>query len=158
MTLKIKTHTGRYRDATRNEVMEAAAAYVRGDVKGEQISSPVKSANYLANALSGFESERFCALWLDNRHRVIEFEVLFVGTVDGTSVYPREVVKRALEVNSAAVIFAHNHPSGYAEPSQADERITKRLTQALNVIDVRVLDHIIVGHDKTTSLASRGMV
>ena len=95
---------------------------------------------------------------MDNRHRVIEFAQLFRGTVDGTSVYPREVVKEALKHNAAAIILAHNHPSGVAEPSQADERITKRLKAALELVDIRVLDHVIVGRNSTTSFASRGLL
>jgi DNA repair protein RadC len=97
-------------------------------------------------------------LVLDNRHRLIEYVELFRGTVDGASVHPREVVKETLKRNGAAVIFAHNHPSGHAEPSQADELITRRLRDALALIDVRVLDHFIVGDDKTLSFAERGLL
>jgi len=104
------------------------------------------------------DHELFCCLYLDNRHRVLRFDELFRGTIDGTSVYPREVVKEALGVNAAAVILAHNHPSGVAEPSQADERITKRLKAALDLVDIRLLDHFIVGDGAATSLASRGLL
>jgi DNA repair protein RadC len=100
----------------------------------------------------------FCCLYLDNRHRILRFDQLFRGTIDGTSVYPREVVKEALSINAAAVIVAHNHPSGVAEPSQADERITRRLKSALELVDIRLLDHLIIGNGETTSLASRGML
>jgi DNA repair protein RadC len=89
---------------------------------------------------------------------VLEFKELFRGTIDGTSVYPREVVKEALRVNAAAIILAHNHPSGFAEPSQADERITRRLKAALELVDIRLLDHLIVGDGGTTSLAARGLL
>jgi DNA repair protein RadC len=89
---------------------------------------------------------------------VLRFDELFRGTIDGTSVYPREVVKEALSVNAAAVILAHNHPSGVAEPSQADERITKRLKSALELVDIRLLDHLIIGDGETTSMASRGLL
>ena len=102
--------------------------------------------------------ELFCCIYLDNRHRILSFEELFRGTIDGTSVYPREVVKQALSVNAAAVILAHNHPSGVAEPSQADERITRRLKAALELVDIRLLDHLIVGDGGTTSLAARGLL
>jgi len=102
--------------------------------------------------------ELFCCLFLDNRHRVLRFEPLFRGTIDGTSVYPREVVKQALAVNAAAVILAHNHPSGVAEPSQADERITRRLKAALELVDIRLLDHLVIGDCHCTSLASRGLL
>lgn len=156
----IKQPNGRYRKASRNEVMELAAEYhqKRHSLVGAAIRSPSDTTDYLKGALAGLESERFCAIFLDNRHRVLAFEVLFKGTIDGTSVYPREVVKRALEHNAAAMILSHNHPSGVAEPSQADERITKRLKVALELIDCRVLDHVIIAGDTTTSLASRGML
>ena len=103
------------------------------------------------------EHERFCAIWLDNRHRVIRFDELSRGTIDGASVYPREVVKAALSVNAAACIFAHNHPSGISEPSQADERITRRLRDALALVDIRVLDHIVIGQT-SVSFAERGLL
>ena len=97
-------------------------------------------------------------LFLDSRHRVLAFEELFRGTIDGASVHPREVVRRALQHNAAAVIFSHNHPSGVAEPSQADQRITLRLREALGLVDVRVLDHLIVGDGDCCSLAQRGLL
>jgi DNA repair protein RadC len=100
----------------------------------------------------------FCCLFLDNRHHVLSFEEMFRGTIDGTSVYPREVVKTALSINAAAVILAHNHPSGVAEPSQADERITRRIKSALELVDIRLLDHLIIGNGTSTSLASRGLL
>ena len=96
-------------------------------------------------------------LSLGGGHRVIAFEELFRGTIDGTSVYPREVVKEALSANAAAVILAHNHPSGVAEPSQADERITRRLKAALELVDIRLLDHLVIGDGEAVSLASRGL-
>ena len=102
--------------------------------------------------------ELFCCLYLDNRHRVLRFDEMFRGTIDGTSVYPREVVKEALATNAAAVILAHNHPSGVAEPSQADERITRRLKSALELVDIRLLDHLIIGDGCSTSMASRGLL
>ncbi len=100
----------------------------------------------------------FCCLHLDSRHRLIAFEELFRGTVDGATVHPREVVRQSLARNSAAVIFAHNHPSGVAEPSHADELITQRLREALALVDVRVLDHLIVGEDRCMSFAERGLL
>ena len=100
--------------------------------------------------------EVFAALFLDTRHRVICFEELFSGTIDGASVHPREVVRRALAHNAAAVILSHNHPSGVAEPSDADRRVTERLRDALSLVDVRVLDHIVVGDRETASFAERG--
>jgi DNA repair protein RadC len=100
----------------------------------------------------------FCALFLDNRHRLIACDELFRGTIDGASVHPREVVRQALARNAAAVILAHNHPSGIAEPSQADELITLRLKDALGLVDIRVLDHLIVGDSRCVSLAERGVL
>ena len=106
--------------------------------------------------MRSLEHEVFACLFLDNRHRLICYKQMFNGTIDSASVYPREVVKAALQTNSAAVIFAHNHPSGVAEPSRADIDITQRLTKALALIEVRVLDHIIVGDGYQVSLAERG--
>ena len=102
--------------------------------------------------------EGFCGVFLDNRHRVIALEELFRGTIDGASVHPREVVKRALAKNAAAVILAHNHPSGIAEPSQADELITRRLKEALALVDIRVLDHLVIGDGVCESFAERGLL
>lgn len=96
-------------------------------------------------------------LWLDNRHRILDCQRLFTGTIDGASVYPREVVRAALEANASAAILAHNHPSGVAEPSAADRAITKEIREALNLVGVRVLDHIVVGAD-CVSMASRGLI
>ena len=125
---------------------------------GACIRSPADTEAFLLSKLRHLGHERFCCLYLDNRHRVLQFDELFRGTIDGTSVYPREVVKEALAVNAAAVILAHNHPSGVAEPSQADERITRRLKSALELVDIRLLDHLIIGDAGTTSLASRGLL
>jgi len=126
--------------------------------RGDSLTSPQASRDYLLSQLRDSPHEIFACLFLDNRHRVIVFEQLFRGTIDGANVYPREVVKAALKHNAAAVILAHNHPSGVAEPSQADESITQRLKQALALVDIRVLDHIIVGDGVTVSLAERGVL
>ena len=104
------------------------------------------------------EHEQFCALFLDSQHRLIEFAELFRGTLDSASVYPREVAKEALHHNAAAVIFAHNHPSGIAEPSMADRKITKRLQEALGLFEIRVLDHIVVGSPGMVSFAEEGLI
>ncbi len=125
---------------------------------GAAIRSPSDTERFLAARLRHLGHEVFCCLFLDNRHRVLRFDELFRGTIDGTSVYPREVVKEALAINAAALILAHNHPSGVAEPSQADERITKRLKAALELVDIRLLDHLIIGDGPATSLAARGML
>jgi DNA repair protein RadC len=125
---------------------------------GVAIKSPADTEAFLLSKMRHLGHELFCCLFLDNRHRVLSFDEMFRGTIDGTSVYPREVVKEALAVNAAAVILAHNHPSGVAEPSQADERITRRLKSALELVDIRLLDHLIIGDGRATSLASRGLV
>jgi len=122
------------------------------------ITEPDNAATYLKLKLAERKNEVFGVLWLDNRHGVLCFEELFNGTVDGATIPPRVVVQRALEVNAVACIFAHNHPSGNPEPSTADNRITERLIEALKLIDVRVLDHIIVGGAETCSFAERGLI
>ena len=125
---------------------------------GEAIRSPTDTEAFLKARMGHLHHELFCCLFLDNRHRVLRFDEMFRGTIDGTSVYPREVVKEALSINAAAVILAHNHPSGVAEPSQADERITRRLRSALELVDIRLLDHLIIGDGRATSMASRGLI
>lgn len=139
-------------------VLEMARRYLFENLqRGETLSSPQDTRQYLSSQLRDYPHEVFAVLFLDQRHRVICFEELFRGTIDGASVYPREVVKKALQHNAAALIFAHNHPSGVAEPSQADEQITRRLIDALKLVDVRVLDHFIVG-DEVVSFAERGLL
>ena len=122
------------------------------------LSSPEHVRQYLSLHLTGLQHEVFAALFLDNRHRVIEYQELFSGTIDSAAVYPREVVKRCLRCNAAAVIFAHNHPSGVAEPSDTDVRLTRKLSDALALVDVRVLDHLVIGQGVQTSLAERGLL
>jgi DNA repair protein RadC len=157
MKLYVRKSSGRYRVAEPDELVPAALAVIKME-PGHKISSPADTEEYLKLKLGRLGHELFCIVFLDNRHQVLGFEEMFRGTIDGTSVYPREVVKRSLELNAAAIILAHNHPSGTAEPSQADERITKRLKSACDLIDVRVLDHIIIGGSNTVSLASRGLL
>ncbi len=125
---------------------------------GRRIGSPEDSRDFLLARLRDRPHEVFCCLFLDNRHRVQAFDELFRGTIDNTTVYPREVVKQALARNAAAVILAHNHPSGVPEPSEADRLITHRIRSALELIDVRLLDHFIVGDGHCISMAARGMV
>jgi DNA repair protein RadC len=125
---------------------------------GRAIRSPADSRDFLIARLRDRPHEVFCCLFLDNRHRVLAFDELFQGTIDNTTVYPREVVRQALRRNAAAVILAHNHPSGVAEPSEADQLITRRIRGALELIDVRLLDHFVVGDGVCTSLASRGLL
>ena len=125
---------------------------------GPSLSSPRATRDFLVAKLRDLEHEVFCCLYLDKRHRLIYFEELFRGTIDGASVHPREIVKLALQRNAAAIIIAHNHPSGIAEPSQADELITQRVKEALGLVDIRLLDHIVVGDGVSVSLAERGLI
>jgi DNA repair protein RadC len=124
----------------------------------EALAHPSACADYLRARIGAYPYEVFACLFLDNRHRILAFEELFRGTLDGASVHAREVVRRSLQHNAAAVIFAHNHPSGVAEPSQADRVITAELKRALALIQVRVLDHFIVGAGAPTSFAARGLL
>ena len=126
--------------------------------RGPVLGNPSAVRDHLLTHYAGAEREIFSVLYLDNRHRVICMEELFAGTIDGASVHPREVVKLALARNAAAVILAHNHPSGVAEPSQADELITVRIRDALALVDIRVLDHIVVGNGACVSMAERGLI
>jgi DNA repair protein RadC len=126
--------------------------------RGEAITSPDAANRYLQAQIAHHPMEVFASLFLDTRHRVICFEKLFSGTIDGASVHPREVVRKAMQHNAAAVIFAHNHPSGVAEPSQADVQITEKLRLALDLVDVRVLDHIVVTGEECISMANRGLI
>ncbi len=125
---------------------------------GPPLQSPAATREFLVSRLRDTPHELFCCLHLDNRHRLIAFEELFRGTIDGASVHPREVVKQALARNAAAVILVHNHPSGVAEPSHADELITRRLREALQLVDIRVLDHLIVADNRCLSFAERGLI
>lgn len=140
-------------------VLEMARRHLGETLKrGDALTQPDAVGRFLQSRLRDYPYEVFACLYLDNRHRVIEFCELFRGTIDGASVHPREVVRGALTHNAAAVIFCHNHPSGVAEPSRADEAITRRLREALALIDVRVLDHLIVGDGPCVSLAERGLL
>ena len=136
------------------KILESRILY---DPGSPSMTSPQASKDFVKLQLATYEHEVFACLFMDNKHRVITFDKLFRGTIDGASVYPREVVKACLSHNAAAVIFAHNHPSGISEPSLADKSITKRLNDALALIDVRVLDHLIVG-EEVTSFAERGLL
>jgi DNA repair protein RadC len=126
--------------------------------RGAALSDPQSAGRYFAQRLRGLPQEVFAALFLDTRHRVIAFEELFQGSLDGAEVHPREVVRRALGHNAAAVIVAHNHPSGNPEPSAADRAVTARLKQALALIDLRLLDHFVIGDGEPVSLAARGWI
>lgn len=140
-------------------VLEMARRHAGEAIRERDVlSDPSATRTYLALQLARQEHEIFACVFLDNRNRVIAFEEMFRGTIDGAAVYPREVVKAALRHNAAAVILAHNHPSGVAEPSPADRDITQRLSDALGLVDIRVLDHVILAREATTSLAERGLM
>ena len=155
--------TGEYtvtRPVSGDEILSQAQEILHSSIrksKGDVFSDPNSVKDFLAVALAPKEREVFACLFLDNRHRLIAYKELFRGTIDGASVHPREVVKSALHHNAAALILAHNHPSGVAEPSQADQRITQRLKDALSLVDIRVLDHFVVG-DEIISFTERGLL
>ena len=139
------------------EIVSTAATILLDELTGrEALTSPTDVAQFLQMALAQEKNEVFAAIFLNNKHKVLSFEPLFNGTIDGAAVYPRVVVQQVLACNAAAVIFAHNHPSGCCEPSQADRTITTRLKDALALIDVRVLDHFVVSRSEWVSLAQRG--
>lgn len=158
----VKQENGRYRATSKLEVVQAASSIILDDHLMRRdfnpLTSPEMTRQFLKTRMILLEHEVFSMIFLDNRHRVVGYEELFRGTIDGASVHPREVVKAVLAHNAAAVILAHNHPSGISEPSQADLRITQRLKEALALIDVRILDHMIVGSPEITSLAERGLL
>lgn len=140
-------------------VLELASRHLESTLtRGDALASVTHTRRYLTARLRHQPHEVFAVLFLDTRHRVIAYEELFHGTIDGTSVHPRQVVRRALHHNAAALILAHNHPSGVAEPSRADESITLRLKEALALIDVRVIDHFVIGDGQSVSFAERGLL
>ncbi|HHT8993551.1 TPA: RadC family protein [Burkholderia cenocepacia] len=157
--LMVRDAQGRYVLATADQILEAARqAIEHKKQRGASFTSPSAVKEYLRAKLAGYEHEVFAVLFLDTRHCLIEYVEMFHGTIDGASVYPREVVKEALRHNAAAVIVSHNHPSGNPEPSGADKALTQRLKEALALVDVRVLDHVIVGGSNATSFAEHGLL
>ena len=155
--LLVRNDRGETRIATWEEVIGAAREMMSAKVRHRtSMASPRLVKEFLSIKLGALEHEIFCVLLLDKRHRLIEYVELFRGTIDGASVHPREIVKLALAKNAAAVVLAHPHPSGVAEPSQADELITQRVKDALALVDIRVLDHLIVAAGEVVSLAERG--
>lgn len=158
----IKNDQGLYRVrgfvSSQDLVKIAANILLEGLTEQEDLTQPKDAARFLQLSLANEKNECFSAVFLNNKHRVIRFERLFTGTIDGAAVYPRVVAQRALELNAAAVIFAHNHPSGNSEPSEADRSITQRLVSALALLDIRVLDHLVVSQKDWVSLAERGWV
>ena len=157
--LLVRDSHGRYALASADQILEAARLVIDQKMqRGTSFTSPAAVKEYLFAKLSGFEHEVFAVLFMDTQHRLIEYAEMFRGTIDGASVYPRELVKEALRLNAAAVIVSHNHPSGNPEPSQADKVLTQRLNEALRLVDVRVLDHVIVAGNSTASFAERGLI
>jgi DNA repair protein RadC len=160
----IKDTNGNYRlkrstRATETDILEAAETILRKRVERlGALTKPTDARDFLRMRLGGLLAEQFHVVWLDNRHSIISVQHLFSGTIDGASVHPREVVRAALRCNAAACVLAHCHPSGVCEPSSADRDITRELKRALALIDVRVLDHIIVGATETLSMAERGLL
>lgn len=150
--------TRRYRVASPDDISLAAAHHAAQAVIGQTITSPEDTMAFPRSALAGRSYEAFCCVFLDNRHRVRAFEELFRGTIDSATVYPREVVRQALQRNAAALILAHNHPSGVPEPSEADRLITRRLKDAAELLGIRILDHIVVGREGQVSVTSRGLL
>ncbi|EGU33580.1 RadC family protein [Vibrio scophthalmi] len=139
--------------------LEMSQRYLNETLKrGDALTSPQQTKLFLSSLLRDRQREGFYILFLDSQNRVIRGELMFEGTIDSASVYPREVVKRTLDHNAAALILAHNHPSGVAEPSQSDRRITRRLSDALALVEVRVLDHFVVGDGEVVSFAERGWI
>jgi DNA repair protein RadC len=150
---------GRAKYAQLQAVLEMARRHLYTTLqRGDPLSSPAHTRSFLLARMRDLTHEVFACLFLDSRHRVIGFDEMFQGTIDAASVYPREIVRRALARNAAAVILVHNHPSGVAEPSDADRRLTTRLRDALALVDVRVLDHFIVGDGVVTSFAESGLL
>jgi DNA repair protein RadC len=158
----VKNKEGLYRvrgTVKPEQIVDQAASILLENLKEqEKFTSSADAARFLQMSLGQEKNEHFAALFLDNKHGVLSFEKLFSGTIDAAAVYPRVVVQQALACNSAAVIFAHNHPSGDCEPSQSDKTITKRLVESLALIDVRVLDHFVVSRTEWISLAERGWI
>jgi len=156
---KGKPGIGPARYATLMASIELARRHFREPLRSSSaLSAPDFTRRFLLAQLRDRPYEVFCCLFLDNRHRLIAFEELFRGTIDGASVHPREVVRQALLHNAASVIIAHNHPSGVADPSQADEGVTRRVRQALALVDVRLLDHLIVGDGRCFSFSEHGLI
>lgn len=159
VSLRVRDSRGRYRPASSQQILAAARQTIDQQyARGATMASPQAVREYLQVKLSGFPYEVFAMLALDSQHRLIDYVELFRGTIDSASVYPREVVKELLARNAATVILAHSHPSGSPEPSAADRALTQRLKDALALVDIRVLDHIVVGGNQTVSFAERGMI
>lgn len=158
-TLLVRDANGDYVPAPSEVILEAARQVIDTKMqRGEKFTSPAAVKDYLRLKLAGYEHEVFAILMLDNQHQLIAYSEMFLGTIDSASIHPREIVKEVLSHNAAALIMAHNHPSGHPEPSAADRQITQRLKDALALVEVRVLDHIVVGGLQTASFAKLGLI
>lgn len=150
---------GYYRATSRvseDEVLSTASEILKQRLlKTVRLDSPDETLRFLETRYSHYEHEIFGVIWLTNRHQIIETEEMFRGTIDGANVYPREVAKRGLALNAAAIVIFHNHPSGCSEPSSADRSLTRRLCDALALVDIRLIDHIVIGRGETTSFRKR---
>ena len=159
--MKVETETPAAYAATADDdaiIAQACAIIDKRFATGDALTDPAAAGAYFKVKIGGARREVFAVLFLDTRHRMLAFEEMFYGTIDGAEVHPREVVRVALRLNAAAVLVAHNHPSGELEPSAADRAVTARLKQALALVDVRLLDHVVVGGQQSLSMAARGMV
>ncbi len=157
--LYVRCRTRRYTPATPEQILVAAQDIVAARAqRGMSFTEPRTACDFFRDKLAAQEREVFAAVMLDTRHRLIEYVELFYGTIDGAEVHPREVVRYALRLNAAAAIVAHNHPSGESTPSAADRAVTARLKQALGLVDVRLLDHVIVGGSESLSMARQGLL
>jgi len=157
--LMVRNGRGRYRPADADQILEAARQVIEQKMpRGEAFASPTAVKEYLLAKLAGFEHEVFAVLFLDTKHRLIDYVEMFHGTIDAADVHPREVVKQALRLNAAAVIVSHNHPSGGTEPSPGDKAMTSRLRQALALVDIRMLDHVIVAGTVAVSFLEHGLL
>lgn len=158
-SLFVRDARRRYRPATADQIIDAARQVVDQRMqRGTAFVDPSIARGFFRDKLAGLDREVFAVAFLDTRHRLIDYAELFFGTIDGAEVHPREVVRGALLRNAAALLVGHNHPSGNPEPSAADRAVTVQLKQALALVDVRLLDHIVVGGRETSSLAARGWV
>jgi DNA repair protein RadC len=158
-SLFVRDARRRYRPATADQIIDAARQVVDERMqRGTAFVDPSIARGFFRDKLAGLDREVFAVAFLDTRHRLIDYAELFFGTIDGAEVHPREVVRGALLRNAAALLVGHNHPSGNPEPSAADRAVTVQLKRALALVDVRLLDHIVVGGRETSSLAARGWV
>jgi DNA repair protein RadC len=157
--MNVREELATYKDLTPDIVLRLASGLMLEKLqRGVALTSPKMTSDYLQTVLKHETREVFHVLYLDTRHRVIASESPFKGTIDGACVYPRVIAARALELNAAAIIVAHNHPSGLNEPSLADQAITRRLKEALSLLEIRLLDHLVIGDGAPVSMASRGML